>query len=267
MTKNPVSRRKIKAEVPGLTGKRDAGQKKSDRLNPEWQRIAEDVVRAAKILIKRGICEAFGHVSGRLPGTDRFIITPSLSMATVDSVRDLVHVNLKGEKVEGRNRQPYESWLHIALYRARPDVGGIVRAHSFTTSAFSVAGESVKPVHDFGAMMLGAIPVFLDPRLIENEEIGTRLAQFIGKGAGALLRGNGTAIVGKNVLEALVRSVFLEESAMLQLKAKQIGRPLYFTPEEVAERGNVALETPHMLRAWEHYCREAGVWPNQREYT
>ena len=172
---------------------------------------------------------------------------------------DLVQVNLKGEKVEGKNRQPYESWLHTALYRARPDVGDIVRAHSFTTSAFSVAGGSVKPVHDFGAMMLGETPFFPDPRLIESEEIGERLARFIGKGTGALLRGNGTAIVGKDVVEALIRSIFLEESAMLQLKAKEIGRPIYFSPEEVAERGAVALETPHMLRAWEHYCREAGA--------
>jgi hypothetical protein len=27
-------------------------------MNPEWQKIAEDVVKASKILIKRGICEA-----------------------------------------------------------------------------------------------------------------------------------------------------------------------------------------------------------------
>lgn len=100
-----------------------------------------------------------------------------------------------------------------------------------------------------------------------DRNYSSRLAQFIGKGSGALLRGNGTAIAGKDVIEALARSVYLEESAMLQLKAKQIGRPLYFTPEEVAERGTVALQTPHMLRAWEHYCREAGVWPNQRKGT
>ncbi|MGD0238327.1 MAG: hypothetical protein ABSC55_27810 [Syntrophorhabdales bacterium] len=88
-----------------------------------------------------------------------------------------------------------------------------------------------------------------------DRNYSSRLAQFIGKGSGALLRGNGTAIAGKDVIEALARSVYLEESAMFQLKAKQIGRPLYFTPEEVAERGTVALQTPHMLRAWEHYCR------------
>jgi ribulose-5-phosphate 4-epimerase/fuculose-1-phosphate aldolase len=259
MARNSGFGKKIKVEAVGLKGKCNAGRKVGDTVDPEWQSIAEDMVRAAKILIKRSICEAFGHVSARLPGSDRFLITPSLSMATVDSTEDLVQVNLKGEKVGGRNRQPYETWLHTCLYRARTDVGAIARAHSFTTSAFSVAGESVKPVHDFGAMMLGETPVFLDPRLIVDEEIGTRLAKFIGKGSGALLRGNGTAIVGKDVVDAVVRTIFLEESAMLQLKAKQIGRPIYFSPEEVAERGAVALETPHMLRAWQHYCLEAGV--------
>ena len=259
MARDPGLKKAAKAPAVGPKGKRSATHKRGDTFPPEWQRIAEDVVKGAKILIKRGICAAFGHVSARLPGSDRFIITPSSSMATVNSTEDLVQVNLKGEKVGGRNRQPYETWIHTCLYRARPDVGGISRAHSFTVSAFSVAGESVKPVHDFGAMMLGETPVFLDPRLIVNEEIGTQLARFIGKGAGALLRGNGTAIVGKDVIEAIIRTIFLEESAMLQLKAKQIGRPIYFSSEEVAERGNVALETPHMLRAWEHYCREAGV--------
>jgi ribulose-5-phosphate 4-epimerase/fuculose-1-phosphate aldolase len=258
MAEDPAGK-KIKAEAVSPKAKQNTDDKKGKRFDPAWQEIAEDVVKAAKILIKRGICEAFGHVSARLPGKDLFIITPSLSMATVGRTEDLVQVNLNGEKVAGKNRQPYETWLHTSLYRARPDVGAVVRAHSFTTSAFSVAGEAVKPVHDFGAMMLGETPVFLDPRLIVNEEIGARLARFIGKGTGALLRGNGTAIVGKNVVEALIRSVFLEESAMLQLKAKEIGSPIYFSPEEVAERGMVALETPHMLRAWEHYCREAGV--------
>jgi L-ribulose-5-phosphate 4-epimerase len=228
-------------------------------VQSDFQKIAENVVKGAKILIKRGICEAFGHLSARLPGTDRFIITPSLSMAMVRGTDDLVQVNLKGEKVEGKNRQPYESWLHTALYRARPDVGGIARTHSFTTSAFSIAGKPVRPVHDFGAMMLGETPVFQDPRLITNEEIGTRLAQFIGKGTGALLRGNGTAIVGKDVVEAVLRAIYLEESAILQVKAKEIGRPLYYTPEEIEERGAVALEEPHMLRAWQHYCWDAGV--------
>ncbi len=228
-------------------------------MTPEWQQIAEDVVKGAKILIKRGICEAFGHLSARIPGTDRFIITPSLSMAMVRSPEDLVHVNLKGEKVQGENRQPYETWAHTCIYRARPDVGGIARAHSFTTSAFSIAGEPVRPVHDFGAILLGETPIFKNPHLIDDERIGAELAQFIGRGTGALLRGNGNVILGKDVVEAVIRAIYLEESAMLQIKAKQVGRPIYFTPEEIFERGSAQMASAHMKRAWQHYCWEAGV--------
>lgn len=226
----------------------------SNKLN----NIAEDIITASKILIKKGICEAFGHVSARIPGGEQFYITPRSSLAFVCDPDDLVLMNLHGEKVEGKNQQPLETWLHTCIYRARPDIGAITRTHSFTTSSFSIACKPVRPVHDFGAVLLGEIPVFNDSRLIENESIGTRLATFISKGTGALLRGNGTAILGKNVAEALVRSIYLEESAALQLKSQLLGNLVYLTPEETYQLGTQLLDSSHVLRAWEYYKWEAG---------
>ena len=82
----------------------------------EAQKIKNDVVTASRILIKRGICEAFGHVSARLPGDELFVITPKASMILVEGPEDLVTVNLKGERVDGQNRQPLETWLHTCIY-------------------------------------------------------------------------------------------------------------------------------------------------------
>jgi len=220
--------------------------------------IKENVIHAAHILIDRGICEAFGHVSARLPDADLFVITPKASMNAVDGPEDLVTVDMRGQRVDGKNVEPLETWLHTCIYRRRPDAGGIARTHSFTTSVFSILGEGVQPVHDFGAILLGEVPVFQDSRLIENEEIGLRLADFIGPlGAGALLRGNGTAVLGKDIIEATIRAIYLEESAMLQFKARQIGQPIYFGEEEVHQRGNQLLEPSHIRRAWEYYKKAA----------
>lgn len=222
--------------------------------------IKENLTIASKILINRKICEAFGHVSARIPDTEHFIITPKSSMAFVNDPDDLVTVNLEGERVEGKNKQPLETWLHTCIYRNRPDVGGIARTHSFTTSAFSIMGQGVKPVHDFGAILLREVPVFMDSRLIENEEIGKKLADFIGSdGTGALLRGNGTAVLGKDIKEATIRAVYLEESAMLQHKALQMGEPIFYSPDEAWERGSQLLESSHLERAWAHYKYEAGL--------
>ena len=218
------------------------------------KRIKNDVITSAQILTHRGICEAFGHVSARIPGTDLFVITPRSSLIFVQDPEDLVTVDLNGERVEGSNRQPLETLLHTCIYRQRKDVGGIARTHSFTTSSFSILGEAVKPVHDFGAVLLMETPVFMDSRLIENREIGDSLAAFIGEtGTAVLLRGNGTAVLGKDVVEATIRAVYLEESAVLQYKARQLGTPIYFSEKETAERGTQLLEANHVLRAWEHY--------------
>ena len=230
------------------------------------EQIKEQIVTASRILIDRGICEAFGHVSACLPDKHHFVITPKASLGMVIHPEDLVTVNLQGDRVEGKNQQPLETWLHTCVYRKRPDVGGIARTHSFTTSVFSILGEGIKPVHDFGAILLKEVPVFSDSRLIQNEEIGERLAEFIGPtGTGALLRGNGTAILGTNIIEATIRAIYLEESAMLQFKARQIGQPNYFTEQESLERGRQLLEPAHLLRAWEHYKRISQLKnPDQR---
>lgn len=221
------------------------------------RQIKENLISSAQILINRGLCEAFGHVSARIPDTDFFVITPRSSLIFVTKPGDLVTVDLNGRRVEGSNRQPLETWLHTCIYRQRDDVGGIARTHSFTTSGFSILGEPVKPVHDFGAVLLAETPVFMDSHLIENRDIGDRLAAFIGKtGTAALLRGNGTAVLGKDVVEATIRAVYLEESAVLQSKARQLGTPIYFSPKETAERGHQLLEANHMTRAWEHYRQE-----------
>jgi len=226
-------------------------------MDKQIQQVKNEVVTAAQILTNRGLCEAFGHVSARIPGTELFVITPRASLMFVEQPGDLVTVDLNGERVAGSNREPLETWLHTCIYRRRKDVGGIARTHSFTTSSFSILGEPVKPVHDFGAVLLAETPVFKDSHLIENRAAGDRLAAFIGEtGTAALLRGNGTAVLGKDVVEATIRAVYLEESAVLQFKARQLGTPIYFSETETAQRGKQLLEASHVMRAWEHYKEE-----------
>ena len=196
-------------------------------------------------------------MSARIPGTDHVVITPKSSMALAGTADDLAVIDLDGNMLSGHKKPPLEAWLHTCIYRHREDVGSIARTHSFTTSVFSILGESVKPVHDFGAILLKETPVFLDSRLIETRQIGNELANFIGRdGTAALLRGNGTAVLGKDVKEATIRAVYLEESALLQFNAKQMGTPIYFSKDETRRRGRQLLEASHIQRAWNHYENE-----------
>src|SRR5260370_2307650 len=135
----------------------------------------------------------------------------------VTACRILSHRRLDGDKVSGTPEAPLEIHIHSCLYCARPDVGAIARTHSFAASVFAAMGRAVGVVHDFGAILLGDIPVFPRSELIETKELGDELAALIGSRSGALLRGNGAAIVGSDTRQACLRPIFLEESAALQL--------------------------------------------------
>lgn len=63
-------------------------------------------------------------------------------------------------------------------------------------------------------------------------------------------------MLGKDVVEATIRAVYLEESAVLQFNARQLGTPIYFSETETSQRGHQLLEASHMTRAWEHYKEE-----------
>ena len=41
--------------------------------------LKKDVISACRILSHQKLVEGFGHVSARIPGSDRFIITPRVS--------------------------------------------------------------------------------------------------------------------------------------------------------------------------------------------
>jgi len=219
--------------------------------------IRQDVVTACRILSHRKLVEAFGHFSARIPRTSRFVISPRRSLALVNCVSDLVVAGLDGKKVSGSLEAPLEIHIHSCIYRARPDVGAIARTHSFATSVLAALGRGVGVVHDFGAILLGDIPLFPRSELIETKKLGDELAAFIGSRSGALLRGNGTAIVGSDAMHACLRAIFIEESAALQLEALQAGQPRFLTPEEIRARGRQLLGSAHLLRAWEHYKHEA----------
>ena len=93
------------------------------------QQLKSEIVSACKILSKQKLVEGFGHVSARIPDSDRFLLTPRISLALVKE-EDLLTLNLAGEVVGGNYPAPFESWLHVAIMKSQPRVGAITRSRA-----------------------------------------------------------------------------------------------------------------------------------------
>src|SRR5690242_1229074 len=116
--------------------------------------LREEVAEAAVVLARLGLVTAFGHVSAR--AGDTMLITPAADLAGVTADR-VVEVPLGTREGPLPLGAPAEAWVHLALYRARPDAAAIARAQP--ASAFAAAAVSLMvPLHGQAAWLGESVP-------------------------------------------------------------------------------------------------------------
>jgi len=236
---------------------------------PELE-LRQDLVRANHVAHAAGLVTAFGHVSARLPGTDRFLI-PTRASPALAALERMLLMDPDGNVLEGEGTPNSEFWIHARIYAARPDVGAVAHVHAPGCVVLGQLGYTLRPLHNSGAV-LGPVPVYETVGLVRSRHLGDEVARVLGGCRAMLLRGHGANVVAAGVRQAAVLACFLEEGARLQLQALAAagGDPLrlrFFEPDEqalVSEQLDAA--GPHE-RAWEYYsalatagARRASPW-------
>ena len=221
-------------------------------MEPSIGQLRQDVVSACRILSLQKLVQGFGHVSARIPNSDRFLMTPRISLAMITE-EALLTMNLKGEIVEGQHPAPFEAWLHTAIMKAKPGVNAITRIHARVANMFSVTDRKLEPVHNHGSFFSGGVPVFHTPDLISNPKLGEAVAETLGSKPAVLLRGNGQVTVGRSIPEAVMMAIYLEEAAEILYGALQIGKPIPLSAQESAQRQIEALPPVDLERAWNYF--------------
>jgi ribulose-5-phosphate 4-epimerase/fuculose-1-phosphate aldolase len=226
--------------------------------------LRRDVATANRILERVGLSNAFGHASARIPGTNTFLLPTRRSpgLAEADS---LLVIDSEGRLVAGEGEPNSEFWIHARLYAARADVGGVVHAHPPACVCLTQVGEPHRVVHNQGGIFAGGVPEYSRIGLIRSRELGDLLAQAVGKGNAAMMRGHGITTAFADVRSATVAACYLEESAAMQLRmlaatGGNAAKIRAFSKEEAEGlsdqiTGNVAK------RAWEYFAALAEELP------
>ena len=222
--------------------------------------LRRDVTLANRIIERCGLSGVFGHVSARLPGTDRFLL-PTRRSPRFATESTLLVLDGEGRVVEGDGVPNSELWIHARGYAARADVGGIVHAHPPACVCLTQLGLPHRVVHNQGAVFADRTAEYERIGLIRTRELGDELAAALGGGVAVMMRGHGITTAAADVRTATVAACFLEESAALQLRmlaaaGGDTARIRAYTREQ-AERLSDQLSPPLVERAWEYFARRA----------
>jgi ribulose-5-phosphate 4-epimerase/fuculose-1-phosphate aldolase len=146
------------------------------------------------------------------------------------AAKEIVRADFDGQRTEksGHLKPPNESCIHGELYKARPDVGGIVHAHPPSIVLTSMAGIELRPIfggYDPRGMRLAirGIPIYQSSLTLHKVEHVREMMDVMGDNDICVLRGHGVVVCGKSVEEATITAIKLDGLATLNLQAAALG--------------------------------------------
>lgn len=180
------------------------------------RKVLEDLVFCAHEMEREGlIIGSVGNISARIDENTFYISSHSSYLGRITE-NEFVKVNLLGEKIDESNFEPSsELWMHVEIYRTRPDIGAIVHTHSPYASAYAFLKRPLKPVNPESTYKLGEMPI------VSYFPSGTReFAKAVANSLKpkinvALLERHGVVATGKTVYEALNYAELIEEIARI----------------------------------------------------
>ncbi len=196
---------------------------------PSEEVLRAEVSRSSQALHRRGwVANHDGNISARL-APDRLLCTPTATSKGDITAAMLLVLDGKGNKLMGTRRPFSELHLHLAAYKARPDIGVVMHAHPPTATGFAVAYTAIDPtIMAEPVVSLGpTIPMvpFFPPKA---EELDAALARALQVADVVLLAGHGVLAVGGDCEQALLRLELVEHLARITSAALPLGgaRPL-----------------------------------------
>ena len=191
------------------------------------ERLKQEVCEANLLLPRYGLVTfTWGNVSAVDRESGLVVIKPSGVEYERLTPDDMAVVDLSGKKTEGRLNPSSDTWTHVELYNAFPNIGGIVHTHSRWATIFAQAGVGVPALGTTHAdYFYGEIPC---TRRMTPEEIRGDYERETGKVIvegfrnldpdsvpSVLVYSHGPFSWGRDAAEAVHNAVVLEETAMM----------------------------------------------------
>ncbi|MCF0205261.1 MAG: L-ribulose-5-phosphate 4-epimerase [Muribaculaceae bacterium] len=208
------------------------------------EHLKEKVFKANLDLVRHGlVIFTWGNVSAIDPETRLVVIKPSGVAYDVMKASDMVVVDLNGNVVDGDLNPSSDTPTHIELYKAFPQIGGVVHTHSTYATAWAQAGKDIPNIGTTHADYFHSeIPCTNDMTEAQvngdyEKETGTVIIERINNGAinpmhtpGVLVKNHGPFAWGKDANDAVHNAVVMEQVAKMAHIAFAVNPNLTMNP-------------------------------------
>ena len=195
----------------------------------------EQVVRYGKKLIDRRLTTGSGgNISVYNREKNLVAISPSGLDYYETTPEDIVILDMDGNLVEGKHRPSSEAGMHLAFYKNRADVSGIVHTHSKFATAIACMGWELPAVH-YLIGMAGHRVKCTGYATYGSDELAKKALETIGDSNAVLLANHGLIALGEDVDRAFSTAEHLEFVSEVYYLTKTLGTPNILSDEDMDE--------------------------------
>lgn len=185
--------------------------------------LQHQIIEVGQRLQERGcLAGTDGNLSVRIDA-ERILVTAAGKVKGRLTPSDLVVVDNDGRKLEGECNPTTEMAMHLAVFKARPEINACVHSHPPYATSFAAAGMPLPED------ILPEVVVFVGPIAMcsyappGTSAVPESLTPSIGTHNAFLLCNHGLLTIGRTMEEAANRHETVEHYAKILWLAKQLG--------------------------------------------
>ena len=149
--------------------------------------------------------------------------------------QDIAILDIDGKSYSPWASETIEAPMHLAIYRARPDVRAIVHTHAQWSSVFAMTHQDIPLSLVEHYVHLGETVRCAGYGPAGSQLIAEEVVKALGQNNAALMANHGAVTVGPTMREAYTNAVFLESIAEKTIYARLIGKLHELAPEDVLD--------------------------------
>lgn len=207
--------------------------KSIDRIS-EWK-IKQHMCEIGRRIWVKGFCAGNeGNHSCRI-GENRILCTPTGISKGFLTPDDLCTVDMDGKQVAGKRKRTSEILMHLAIYKARPEIKAVVHSHPPHATAFAIAGVDLPTaIHPEAEVFLGVVKTakYVTPG---DMRLGESLLPYVKDANTILLQNHGTVTFDVDFEQCYYKLEIVDAYARVLLLAKEVGSIRQLSPTEMRE--------------------------------
>jgi L-fuculose-phosphate aldolase len=198
-------------------------------------RLKEEICEIGRRLYNRGFAAANdGNITIRL-NEKEVLCTPTMVSKGFMKPEDVCKVDYEGRQLAGSRKRTSEVLLHLAVYKSRADVHGVVHCHPPHATAFAVAREPIpQGVLPEVEVFLGQVPM-AEYETPGSQKFADTVLPHVKNCNTIILANHGTVAFGPTLESAYFNTEIIDAYCRILILARQVGKVHHFNETQMRE--------------------------------